>query len=325
MSTRPDSIPPFTSLPLRSTDPPYSAWSLYGPTDSLGTLNRLTDAVVLAAASEIQTGRRVNLDWPLTAQTTPFFGRQKFEHRMWQKKPRFVNDDVWAFNSQGSSQWDGLRHFGYQRERRFYGGVGMEEVHEGGEGEKWVLGVGHWAQRGIVARGILLDYRRWREGKKEPSDYRCFERSGMRLEDLKRVLEWQGTEVRWGDVLFIRSGYMAEFARLEEEVVEKLAAVDPPAFGGVERSEEVMEWVWENFAAVGGDMPSFESWPPPKDDYSLHEVFLAGFGCPIGELFDLEKLSTTCEELGRWSFFLTSEPCNVPGGVASPPNALAIF
>jgi hypothetical protein len=59
--------------------------------------------------------------------------------------------------------------------------------------------------------------------------------------------------------------------------------------------------------------------------FFLHPVLLAGFGMPIGELFDLERLSEYCEALGRWTFFFTSEPLNVIGGVASPPNALAIF
>jgi hypothetical protein len=57
----------------------------------------------------------------------------------------------------------------------------------------------------------------------------------------------------------------------------------------------------------------------------MHEVLLAGWGCPIGELFELEELSKECEKHKRWSFFMCSEPTNVPGGVASPPNVLAIF
>jgi hypothetical protein len=44
-----------------------------------------------------------------------------------------------------------------------------------------------------------------------------------------------------------------------------------------------------------------------------------------GELFDLEALSKTCHELQRYSFFVTSMPLNMPGGVSSPPNAMAIF
>jgi len=44
-----------------------------------------------------------------------------------------------------------------------------------------------------------------------------------------------------------------------------------------------------------------------------------------GEMFDLEALSRTCAALKRYSFFLTSMPLNMPGGVSSPPNAMAIF
>ena len=46
---------------------------------------------------------------------------------------------------------------------------------------------------------------------------------------------------------------------------------------------------------------------------------------PIGELWDLEGLAAECELQKRWSFFLSSAPLNVPGGIASPPNVLAIF
>ena len=61
------------------------------------------------------------------------------------------------------------------------------------------------------------------------------------------------------------------------------------------------------------------------EDYSLHEIMLAGWGMPVGELFDLEKLSEICEEEKRWDFFVASAPLNMPGGVSSPPNCVAIF
>lgn len=52
-------IPPFESLPLGKDDPRFSAWGLYGDKDELGTLNRLTDERVAAAArEEIKTGAR---------------------------------------------------------------------------------------------------------------------------------------------------------------------------------------------------------------------------------------------------------------------------
>ena len=48
-------------------------------------------------------------------------------------------------------------------------------------------------------------------------------------------------------------------------------------------------------------------------------------GMNIGELWDLKALSETCAKLKRYTFLLTSVPLNVPGGIGSPPNALALF
>ena len=45
----------------------------------------------------------------------------------------------------------------------------------------------------------------------------------------------------------------------------------------------------------------------------------------IGELFNLEPLSMACEKAGRWSFLFTSAPLNIPGGIASPPCAVAVL
>lgn len=57
----------------------------------------------------------------------------------------------------------------------------------------------------------------------------------------------------------------------------------------------------------------------------LHQYFLSLFGLNIGELWDLKALGAHCKKVGRYEFLLTSVPLNVPGGIGSPPNALAIF
>jgi hypothetical protein len=77
----------------------------YGKDDQLGFLNRLTDDIVVEAAKEIKTGVRISLNLPLDALgDTPLFGRQPFHKNVYQKVPRIVNDDVWTFNTQSSSQ-----------------------------------------------------------------------------------------------------------------------------------------------------------------------------------------------------------------------------
>lgn len=89
----------------------------------------------------------------------------------------------------------------------------------------------------------------------------------------------------------------------------------PHRFAGVDPSKETLRWIWENFSAVAGDQPAFEFYPF-EVGASIHEVLLAGWGCPIGELFNLEALAEHCKREKRWTFFLTSEVCHVPGGVA---------
>ncbi|KAH6654973.1 hypothetical protein BKA67DRAFT_559110 [Truncatella angustata] len=320
-------IPNFEDLPLRKSDPHHSAWGLYGDHDELGFLNRLTDERVAAAAkSEIKTGHRVSLNWPLDAQERrSFFQRARFHQDIFPKAPATVNDDVWTFNSQVSTQWDGLRHYGYQKEKLFYNGVTMKQIHGFDEGGKsTVNGIQAWAEKGIVGRGVLIDLHSWRESHIDLNAYDTFQSTPILLSDIRECLQVQGTELKFGDILFIRSGFMAQHEQKSQDEIWSHQDQTPHRFVGVEQSEDMLRWIWENFSAVAGDQPAFECWPTQKD-WLLHEVLLAGWGCPIGELFDLEKIAAHCQKEKRWSFFVSSEPCNVPGGVASPPNILAIF
>ncbi|KAI9732646.1 MAG: hypothetical protein M1834_003983 [Cirrosporium novae-zelandiae] len=310
--------PKFSDLPLDKEGGKWNAWGLYGKKDELGMLRRLTDRkVVESAREEIRTGVRISLNWPLDAQgTRPLFSRQAFHKHVYQKPPRIVHDDVWTFNTQSSSQWDGLRHFGYQKLGKFYNGVTVEEI--SGEGATNVNGIHVMAEKGIVGRAILLDFHSWRIANNIA--YEPFKTGSIPLKYLKATAEAQGTEIKFGDICLIRSGFTVAHSKLTADDIEVEAAKVPPEVSGVEQSEEMIQWIWENFSAIGGDQPSLECWPTQKD-WSLHEVLLAGWGCPIGELFDLELLARHCKEVNRWSFFLASEPCNVPGGVARYTNS----
>lgn len=61
---------PFASLPLSKehTATKLNAWGAHGPDDERGFLNRQTDEIVAAAASEIKTGTRVSLNAALDFQ-----------------------------------------------------------------------------------------------------------------------------------------------------------------------------------------------------------------------------------------------------------------
>lgn len=328
--------PSFDSLPLRKDGPHGNAWGLFGDSDELGMLNLLVPSVTASAAAEIKEGVRIPTDWPMNRMSEPCFGRIPFKHEVKHKAPRSVNDDILSFNTQSSSQWDGFRHYGYQKEQLWYNGRTIDDIlssKEMGTHGKFSSSIRRvpplmslaWVENGgIVGRGVLLDYASWAEAKGIAVE--CFKTAPITTSVLKEVAQSQNTTFREGDILFIRTGWTKQYEALSQAQCHDLAQMTSPPAIGLESSEATLRWLWEiGFAAVAGDQPSFEAWPCQNTDYWLHEWLLAGWGVPIGELFDLERLSQECKKRKRYTFFFSSMPLYVPGGVASPPNGVAIL
>ena len=130
----------------------------------------------------------------------------------------------------------------------------------------------------------------------------------------------QGGDVQIGDMLFVRSGFVQSYYSKSPEERDSLALRphvigpdDGQRWAGLKQEEPILDWLHDcYFATVAGDSPTFEAWPT-NQEYHLHEYLLALWGCPLGEMVDLEALSRKCREKGRWTFFLTSAPANVPG------------
>ncbi|PYH92946.1 hypothetical protein BO71DRAFT_382473 [Aspergillus ellipticus CBS 707.79] len=314
----------FEDLPLARDGPPGNAWGRFGDDDELGMLNLVTPSVVVNAAKEIQTGVRISLDWPLSMPTYPSFGRDPFHQEIVHRTPNCINDDILTFNSQGSTQWDGFRHYAHQKTRRFFNNKTQEDIESSS-----VIGLHAVANAGgITGRGVLLDYAHWCQAKNRKVE--ALTSNAICVEDLESIVRQCKIEFQPGDILFIRSGFTDAYNQLNDGQRKDLAHRESPDFIGVEASEKTLRWLWKHqFSAVAGDAPSFERAPirgPHADPrYNLHEWVLAGWGCPIGELFDLEGLSQHCRSTGRYTFFLSSMPLKVVGGVAGPPNAFAIF
>jgi hypothetical protein len=310
------------------------------PEEGLGRLVLLTpDVVSSAAKSCILTGQRVSLNWDLTKLDIANFNRAPTQHHITSLLGGAGFDDVYIFNPQQSSQWDGLRHFsapfptaGEPSRRLFYGGTKASEIVDRSSNR---IGMQYWAREGICGRGVLLDYAAYAERK--AIAYSALSDHSISLAVLKEIAQEQGLKFRRGDILFVRIGLTKEWdARMSAADKMDYARSSNPQHAGVEGTEEMLRWIWdEGFAAVAGDAVSFEVYPPKKS-YSradgsveqglfMHEYLIAGWGLAVGELFDLEELSRKCQELGRWDFFVASAPLNMPGGVSSPPNCLAIF
>jgi hypothetical protein len=59
----------------------------------------------------------------------PFFGRQVFHKHVYQKPPRVVNDDVWTFNTQSSSQCTMSCTFDFQTHTENIQGTAFDTSH----------------------------------------------------------------------------------------------------------------------------------------------------------------------------------------------------
>lgn len=163
---------------------------------------------------------------------------------------------------------------------------------------------------GIVGRGVFLDYASWADANNVAIE--AFKTSPIPVSDLQKVADAQGVTFRRGDILFIRTGWNRAYSKLTDDEKLELAKVLPVTAIGVESSEASLRWLWENeFAAIAGDQPAMEAWPIQNQQHWLHEWLLAGWGLPIGELFDLEKLSEVCKEKKRYTFFFSSVPLKV--------------
>ncbi|KAL9110992.1 MAG: hypothetical protein Q9227_004607 [Pyrenula ochraceoflavens] len=337
----PDStkFPQRKDLPSIPGAPPEAAW-VWGPDDQLGRINLLTPTRIKAASSLIKTGELVPLDLPLDVPATPGFGREKFVHSIKPLTNKIAYDDLYTLNTQSGSQWDGFRHFAHIPTETFYNGTKEADI-VGPTANKHKCSMHHWAAHGFTGRGVLLDYRGY--AQKKGIQYDPFKTYSIAFSELVACGKDQGLDIRpaaqggdiqIGDILLIRSGFVERYyssstAEREEAALRGRHSSSPDindqSWAGVEQSQDMLTWLHDcYFAAVGGDAPAFECWPK-KQDYHLHEYLLPLWGCPIGEMIDCERLAAKCRERGQWTFFMTSAPANVPGGVGTHPNATAIF
>ncbi|KAF9885098.1 hypothetical protein FE257_000738 [Aspergillus nanangensis] len=292
--------------------------------EGLGMLRILTpDVVANAAQTQIVTGERVCLNWDIKKLNPPGFGRKPFEHRIKWLVHDVCFDDEYHFNPQQSSQWDGFRHHNApaptpeDKDRRvFYGGTTADEIQDTSSQR---IGIGYWAQKGIAGRGVLIDYLSWAEKRGIHVD--GLSRHEVPLDAVLEIAAECNIEFQPGDIFFLRVGLTKTWDAMPEAQRQTYSQQEMPTHAGLEQSERVLRFMWDNhFAAVASDAVSFEVFPAINPEYDLHHHLLAGWGVPIGEMFDLEELAETCRRLGRWTFFVSSSPLNCAQGVSSPPN-----
>jgi hypothetical protein len=325
MTAPPEDLPTYRELRGRPDAPDGSSWRLWGDDDRLGTLNLLTPEATQRGLASATTGRVVPLNASVTEFAPPLFGREPMAHDVGVFSRGRVRDETLSgLNTQASSQWDGLGHV-QQLGVGFYNGL---------EGDEH--GIDEFARRGMATRGVLLDAEMWLRDRGAPIDHEA--PHGITAEHLRGMLADLAEPVEAGDVLVLHTGWL-DHVRGTGGPADRLHFSAP----GLAPGREVLEVVWDTHcAAIVSDNPSLECWPPgasapesarsaPREDRDagvqvfMHYELIALLGVSVGEMWDTGGLARACRAEGRSTFLLTSAPLNVPGGVASPANALAVL
>ncbi len=294
-------------LPRYADLPDGDAVGVFGQDDVLGSLNRLTPDVVRHAATLVRSGEVFSLNAPMTWPDPPLYNREPLQHTVYRTALGNLDDRLDSFYPQASSQWDAFPHI-RDPEVGFYNRQPTER-----------LGIESWAERGIAGRGVLLDMGAFLAEVGTPLHWRTGTAIGVA--QVEAYLAARGVEKLPGDVLVLRTGWTAGYRAADE--AERAAVRTDQTSPGLEGCPEMLEYLWDwGISAVAGDNVAVETLPPSA--YPLHPHLLNRLGIPIGELWDLERLAAACAADGRYEFLLVSAPLNVPGGIGSPANALAL-
>jgi kynurenine formamidase len=334
-SPRLEDLPGYAALRERTDAPPGSSWGLFGPDDQLGTLNLLAFNDLAVAATEVRAGTAFSLDLPSTAISSSLAPtRRPIDHRIFQRTPFHRDEWLDSFYTQYGSQLDGLRHIGHP-EHGFYNGADPNRFTPGDD----LLSIHHLTALPIAGRAVLLDVDRHLRARGRPIEPHSTR--AVTAQELEDTRDAQGTEVRPGDIVLIRFGWMHWYLHEATRQVRESLSTEL-THPGLAQSHDVLAWLWDHrISLVAADNFALECWPAAadspfytqaeredgvRDPHSgiMHRALIGLLGMPIGELWNLDALAADCATDDRWTFLLTIAPLSVVGGVGSPANATAL-
>jgi kynurenine formamidase len=312
----------YTLADIRTTAERCKNWGRWGPDDEAGTLNFITPADIVTAATLIRRGAvfslALNFDqsgpqrglWGkrfnpvhtmLATGTDALAGRQDAGGL------RYA-DDMISLPLQCGTQWDALGHIFYGD--RMWNGYSASLVDSNGAHKNSIDRV----KDRMVGRGVLLDVAR-SLGIEALAD-------GVAISsgDLIKTAHDQGVEIRRGDFVLIRTGQMEQ--RLTRGDWGGYAGGDAPGL-----SFETCDWIRDmQIAAICMDTWGCEVRPNETRDASQpwHWVVIPMIGLSMGEIFFLKDLASDCASDGRYEFFFCAPPLPISGAVGSPINPIAI-
>jgi kynurenine formamidase len=289
-----------------------AAKSPWGPQDEIGTLNMMSDTSRLDVLKQVTTGKIYDLGVDLFIGMPTCclpFGDPNFQIFMTHTPAKDTAKELLSYSGDGVSMYthtgthiDALNHFGLHG--KIWNQVSSEDA----------LGVRGWTKSGvdkyppIIARGVLIDVAKAKDTAYLPASY------AITAADLQDALKKQGTTLRPGDVVLLRTGLMALWP---DQTKYRLA--DEPGL-----SLEAAQWLVESQKAMvlGADNFGVESFPSnnPDNFVPVHSYLLAERGVSMLEALWLEDLAKD----RVYEFLFIASPLKFRGGTASPLRPFAI-
>lgn len=304
-----------------------SNWGRWGAEDELGTLNLISPSKRIAATQLVRVGRTVSCAWDIGGKPPadqPFGGPSRYmvatgqgladEHRVTapyrpgDRSAGALEHIGLVYHGHTVTHVDGLSHIFW--DGKMYNGKPAELVTS-------TLGATHHAitaiRSGVMTRGVLLDVARVRGvGWLEPGD-------AVYPEDLEACETFASTSVEEGDVILLRTGYGKKAREAGPDEVVKVGRAGWHA--------ACLPWFRDKgIAAIACDTAQ-DAQPSgyPALRGPIHAIGIVAMGLWLVDNCDLEALSTTCDELGRWEFLFTLAPLRWVGATGSPANPIATF
>lgn len=292
-------------------------WDRWPDDDQLGTLNYITPGKVAAAAALVRSGTVIELGVPLERTGGPqataprrynpihFMDELPADYRL--PGDVGVADDVLVLPLQSSTQWDSLAHVSHRG--KLYKGRPDSAVTSHGAQVNSIRQI----SGKVIGRGVLLDVAREHGVATLPPGH------AIGPDDLDRCSAAGQVEVGEGDIVLVRTGYLAHCRERGWAGYHG----DAPGMGLA-----ALPWLHDRrVAAIATDTASLEVKPFDDPDVGVpfHAVAIPHMGLLLGEIFDFETLSAECATAGRWAFLFVAPPLPVTAGVGSPANPYAVL
>jgi kynurenine formamidase len=301
-------------------------WGRWGEDDQRGTQNLIGPEERIAAAQLVKTGKIFSLALPLR-HDAPVWPPRPAPQRLATMTgsdavvgspanapaPGFQwSDDILTVSTHGSTHWDGLAHG--MCEDSLYNGWWAGNV-TAVAGSR-VLGIEQ--QRDcFVGRGVLADVAR-HQGVEA-----CPARQVITPQMLDDTLATEGVELQSGDILLVHTGHLARWWTRPKDQAPMTYFLDSPGI-----SRDNIPWLHEHgISALACDTIGVEPLIPEDSEdrgLPLHSACLVDLGLTLGELWVLDDLAADCAADGTYEFMLAAQPLNLPGGMGSPLNPIAL-